>query len=183
MLPTHRRSSSVARWALTCAVAVVGVIVTASCNDDRPSYADCDSVVRRCQTVCNYWCDGWGCYPTCYEQCWDDCYQRAPRGTPGPDAPLQDASLPPPPADAGSTPAPSNDAGVLCSACVSTADCAAGSLCILRGGAQSDAAPPDAGGAGFCSRACGSATDCPEGFACSQIGASRQCLPRRGTCE
>jgi len=180
----------VAARALSSVIAVAGLLVAASCASEGVSYRDyshCDEVIRRCRTVCNYWCDAWGCYPLCYNQCWDDCYvyPDPPRSPTTP--PTGDATPPPPapPSDGGGSPDSGSASGALCSSCTSNEDCASGALCIVRGGPRPDEAA-DAGapaGNGFCGQACSGSADCPGGFACSQLGSVRQCIPRSGTCE
>ena len=175
--------------ALSSVIAVAGLLVGASCATEGASYRDyshCDEVVRRCRTVCNYWCDAWGCYPMCYDQCWGDCYvyPDPPPSTTAPPA-ADGATPPPPPADGGVSPDAGSGSGALCNACASNEDCASGALCIVRGGPR-PADAEDAGAptrSGFCGQACSAPADCPEGFACSQLGSVRQCIPRSGTCE
>jgi hypothetical protein len=157
-----------AKVAFTAALAL-GAVGAASCTVRSASYDDCDYVVRRCNTVCDYWCDGWGCYPACYDRCWNECYIRPPAPEPSPTAP------PPPPGEPPAPPPPGGSA-VLCSPCTSNDECGGGALCIVRGG-------EDAGQPGFCGHPCQASTDCPEGFACAEIGQSRQCLPTGDRCE
>ncbi len=156
--------------ALALAVAGLTMIVAgSSCTSQAPSYEDCDAVYRHCRTVCDYFCDRYGCYPVCYDYCWSECY-REPR-------PPEPAPLTPP--DAGSVSPPAGPAsggtGILCAPCASNDECQAGALCIVRGG--------DAAASGFCGHACQSSSECPEAFACVTIGSSRQCVPTGDTCN
>lgn len=171
-------------------------VLVAACGDyhDHDRYRnndDCDYVERQCQQVCDYYCDYYSCYPTCYDQCWDDCghYPRRPSSSSsssgavitdgGISTPPSDASSPPPVTDAGT------GTGVLCSSCLSNADCEKDALCILRGGPPRDAGTDGGGpaGRGFCGAFCSTSDNCPQGFLCSQIGQSRQCLPTGNACE
>ena len=177
--------------AFSSVVALGGILVAASCASEGSSYrsyADCDEVIRRCRTVCNYWCDAWGCYPMCYDQCWDDCYifPKPPPAATTP--PTSDASSPPPPpaSDAGPSAEAGSGSGGLCNTCTSNEDCSSGALCIVPGGPRPDASSADGGapaGSGFCGKGCAVTADCPEGFACSQLGSVRQCIPTSGKCE
>jgi hypothetical protein len=163
------------------ALAAVGFAIVAvpSCDDDGHDDANCDYVVRRCRTFCDYGygCDYyWGC---CYDRCWYDCVgsskpDPAPNVTP---PPASSTPTPNPPAtDAGPAPAPSGDFAVLCAPCTSNDQCKGGGLCITRGG-------EDAGATGFCGHPCAASSDCPADFTCTQIGESKQCVPANGTCN
>jgi hypothetical protein len=160
-------ASGSSRTALLLAVGLVGAAASSSCASESPSYEDCDYVLRRCRTVCDYWCDSYGCYPVCYDHCWADCYRNPPEPPPLAGGPLDGGATPPVPEGGGP--------GVLCSPCVANEDCHAGALCIVRGG--------DAAASGFCGHPCQSTSECPEGFACGTIGASRQCLPIGDVCR
>jgi hypothetical protein len=163
-------------FVLLCPAALV-----ASCTDDdwdRPIVCN-GTAVRRCRTICDYWCYGGGyygyysgCSPVCWDSCSTSCY-------PSP-APAQPADAGPP-IDAAA-PAPTNDgSGVLCSPCAKTDDCQSGSVCIFPGGPRDDAGT-DAGARGFCGQTCTTNPDCPGGFVCAQLGSVRQCLPTAGRC-
>lgn len=163
------------------------IVLVASCTY-REHYRDCGYVETNCRQVCDYTCDYYSCYPTCWDQCWDECSQAGRRpsssgssssGTVIIDAASSIDAAPPSTADAGP------GTGVLCTSCVSNADCEKGALCILRGGPVRDAGT-DGGapaGRGFCGAACTTSEDCPDGFLCSQLGASRQCLPTGNACD
>src|SRR5688572_21440743 len=169
------------------ALVVVGVAssigLVASCDDgDARPPRDCDYVVRRCRTVCDYYfCDSWGCYPSCFDRCWGECHRdpNKPSGSSGSPAPT----------DGGATDG-STTGAVLCAPCSSNDECKGGGLCIHRGGAG-DGGDTDAGGAadaaptstGFCGHPCTLRTDCPAGFTCAEIGTVKQCLPINGKCE
>ena len=144
------------------------LVICASCQGAPAD--NCDAIVTRCDgTVCDYWCDDFGCYPDCYENCWDECV-RYPRQAPvqvAPDAGVGDA-------DAG---APDAAAGVLCSPCTGSDQCEKGALCLSRSGDASPSQPR------FCGRACQTNAECPLSFACTQLGATRQCLPLGGSCQ
>jgi hypothetical protein len=67
---------------------------------------------------------------------------------------------------------------LLCSPCMSSAECAASSydLCL-----------PSAAGGSFCARDC-STIDCPGGYLCQQVavgdaGTAKQCVPMSGACD
>jgi hypothetical protein len=173
----------IARSLRLVTVALVGltVLAVASCDDDwdREATGVCRGTeVRRCRTVCDYWCDRWygGCSPVCWDQCGSTCYP-APDPAPGPTEPgpsERDAAAPIPPT--------TNDGeGVLCTPCGRTDDCQSGSLCILPGGAT-DAGADGGARNGFCGQTCGTNPDCPAGFVCAQLGSVRQCLPTGGRC-
>jgi hypothetical protein len=157
----------VAPLAVTLALALAP-----ACTSSRSEPESCDYVTTRCNTVCDYWCDDFGCYPDCYDRCWQDCGTYGPGGNPGvlpPDeagaadagdaAPI-DAS--PPPSEGGAS-----DAG-LCASCASNDACAAGALCVFRGGSSQS---------GFCATACSAPSDCPQGFSCTAFGGAKHCLP------
>jgi len=170
------------------AVALVstGLLVVVSCRHDDwdEVVAECrGTVVRRCRTVCDYWCYGgyygWygSCSPVCWDQCSGSCYPSPETPDPvdaGP-APVADASATPPP------PPPNDGSGVLCSPCAKTDDCQPGSVCILPGGVSDAGA--DAGPPGFCGQSCTTNPDCPQGYVCAQLGTLRQCLPTGGRCR
>jgi hypothetical protein len=159
-------------------LALVAAALVASCDDGRDAPIVCEgTAVRRCRTICDYWCYGGGysygyygyggCSPVCWDSCSVSCY-------PSPE-PVTDAG-PPAIVDAG-VPPQNDGSGVLCSACVKTDDCQSGSVCIFPGGTRDDA-----GTRGFCGQACTTNQDCPGGFVCTQIGSIRQCLPTAGRC-
>jgi hypothetical protein len=162
------------------ALAAIGFAIVAvpSCDDDGRDDADCDYVVRRCRTFCDYGysCDYyWGC---CYDRCWYDCVgsgKRAPSPSTDP-SPTPTPTPTPPPTDAGPAPAPSGDFAVLCSPCTANDQCKGGGLCITRGG-------EDAGAQGFCGAPCNSSAECPADFTCAEIGQSKQCVPSDGACN
>lgn len=165
------------------ALAMIGFAVVAapSCDGDSHDDADCDLVVRRCRTYCDYGygCDYyWGC---CYDSCWYDCAGRrerepAPNADPNP-TPAPTPTNPPAPATDASAPPPSSgDFAVLCAPCTSNDECKGGGLCITRGG-------PDAGAGGFCGASCVTSADCPADFTCTPIGQAKQCVPTNGSCN
>jgi hypothetical protein len=169
----------IARGVRIVILALGPVALVASCTDNRADDPiDCNgTTVRRCRTICDYFCYGggyYGGYGTCSPVCWDSC---ATSCYPSPEpAPPADAG---PPHAAAPAPAPTNDgAGVLCSACAKTDDCQSGSVCIFPGGPRDDAGPR-----GFCGQTCTTNPDCPGGFVCAQLGSLRQCLPTAGRCE
>lgn len=155
--------------------AVIAVGLIASCRLQTTSLADCDYVVTRCRTVCDYYCDSWGCYPSCYDYCFNDCY-ITPRAPEAP-TPTDAAASQPNQADAGAPSSTAAGRGVLCSPCTSTDDCHSGSLCIVRG---SDAG---ASAAGFCGHPCTTSAECPASFVCTAIKGHGQCLPTGDRCE
>jgi hypothetical protein len=162
------------------ALAAVGFAIVAapSCDADSHDDVDCDMVVRRCRTYCDYGysCDYyWGC---CYDSCWYDCVGTTKR-EPAPPSNSNPAPAPTPtnpPATDASAPPPSGDFAVLCAPCTSNDDCKGGGLCITRGG-------PDAGASGFCGASCATGADCPAEFTCAEIGQAKQCVPSNGTCN
>ena len=175
---------------MTLVAAALAVLAAASC-DDPNRYRDYDCSYYgggRCRTVCDYWCDDWGCYPSCWDQCFGGgCYGPGMGSPPSASTSPSDGGASMSRSDAGLA---SDGGGVLCSACVANDDCANGALCILRGGSASPDASPPAGDAsapsptatGFCSHPCNGAGDCPQGFTCTQLGSSKQCLPNAGSC-
>jgi hypothetical protein len=167
---------------LVAAVAVLGVgaalaLSGTSCSTRTIDASECDYVVTRCRTVCDY--GYYGCYGSyyggcCYNQCWYECIgdgRRDPEPSPSPSPPPDAAPAPAPPPDAAVTDGP----GGLCSPCGSNDDCKAGALCIQPGG--------DAGATSFCGHPCQTDADCPAEFTCADIGSSRQCLPVSGVCN
>lgn len=155
----------------------LAVVAMPSCDDGTVSDADCDLVVRRCSTYCDYYSSSCSSYyyGCCYDRCWYDCAgrrNREPVVQPAPpsSAPATDAGPAPPPASDG------GDFGVLCAACTSNEDCKGGGLCIQRGG-------EDAGTPGFCGLPCTGNSGCPAEFTCAVIGQSQQCVPTSGTCN
>src|SRR5690606_30518153 len=120
------------------ASAALAVVAVPSCSTQTISAADCDYVVTRCRTVCGYCYGGYyyGYYGCCYDSCWHECIgdgkpDQPPAQPPAP----EDASAPPPAADAGAGEAgPSGDFAVLCAPCVANDECKGGGLCITRGG-------------------------------------------------
>lgn len=162
---------------LTVALASIALAVVASpsCSDRTFSTEDCDYVITRCRTYCDYCYGGYyyGYYGCCYDRCWYECI-----GDGKPDR----AATPPADAGAPSTPPPATDGGtpanvaVLCAPCTANDECKGGGLCIIRGG-------EDAGTSGFCGSPCGSGADCPADFTCTAIGESKQCVPTNGTCN
>ncbi|MBX3230392.1 MAG: hypothetical protein KIT84_03340 [Labilithrix sp.] len=184
-------SSLLARAALTGTAVLSLFVATAACDDRRGYYGRydrCDYTYRQCRTVCDYWCDYWSCYPTCWDQCWDECgYNPRPpasssTSTSGAPSPGIDAGVVNPDPD----PEPEPGTGVLCTPCDANSDCESGAVCILRGGPPRDTSADDSGapiGRGFCGHACTTSADCPDGFLCSQLGSSRQCLPKAGSCD
>lgn len=188
-------SSHLGRIAIAGA-AVLGLVgLIAACDDHNgDGWGDdgygrhhgqqqCMNVVQQCRTICDYYCDSFQCYPECGDDCYNVCADDADGGIASDAATITadggsvvDAS---PPADAGS------GTGVLCTNCISNADCESGALCILRGGVR-DASADDSGapvGRGFCGHECTTSDDCPDQFLCSQIGSTRQCLPTGNACQ
>jgi hypothetical protein len=171
----------------------LSVLAAASCDDPnhgRDHGIDCSPYGGRCRTVCDYWCDDWGCYPSCWNQCFgSECAGAGMVVPPSTsEAPVNDGGTATPVADGGR--AGGDGSGVLCSACAVNDDCASGALCVLRGGgagapadaSATDGGAPPASATGFCSHACSGASDCPPGFTCTQLGSAKQCLPNAGTC-
>jgi hypothetical protein len=164
----------------------LAVIAAPSCSTTTISAEDCDYVVTRCRTYCDY-CGGYGgygygygYYGCCYDRCWSECIGDGKRDkAPNADPPPAPAPQPPADVDAG---APTTDAGppgdfaVLCQPCQANDECRGGGLCIIRGG-------EDAGTAGFCGTPCSTSADCPAEFTCTEIGQSKQCVPTSGTCN
>lgn len=169
---------------LTVALASVAlaVIASPSCSEGTFSSEDCDYVITRCRTYCDYCYGGYyyGYYGCCYDRCWYECIgdgkpDKAPNTDPPVPAPAPDASTPPPPpaTDGG---APPGSVAVLCAPCTANDECKGGGLCILRGG-------EDAGTSGFCGSPCNSGADCPASFTCTEIGQTKQCVPTDGICN
>jgi hypothetical protein len=174
------------RRAITAVATTVVLVLAVSCSSNRGfDPQDCESIIRHCRTVCDYWCDRWGCYPVCWDQCWEDCIPRAP-SPPEVSPPVAVGAPTPPPADGGGVSGGGSGSGALCAPCASNEDCSSSALCILRGGPATDASASDGGapaGTGFCGQACNVTSDCPQGFACAQIGSTKQCLPNTATCN
>jgi hypothetical protein len=163
----------VARTAALLSFSAAMALAAASCTTREIDASECDYVVTRCRTVCDY--GYYSCYGSyygscCYNQCWYECIGDGRKNRPLPSPAPADAAPAPPPDAAGS-----DGPGVLCSPCASNDDCKAGALCIQPGG--------DAGAESFCGHACRTGADCPAEFSCAEIGSNKQCVPTSGVCN